>query len=928
MTDEHAGTRRAFELFDEALQRPSGERSAWVERRTSGDPSLAAEVMSLLAAHGASGILDRSPAFPIADGLAEPTPTSAEVAARISAALADRYDDIQPLGEGGMAVVYLAREDKHDRMVVLKVLRPDVAETYGEERFLQEVRLASTLSHPHILPFLDSGRADGLLYYVMPHAPGETLQELAAREGPLAPERAGPLLRDVADALAFAHGHGVVHRDLKPANVLCVDDHAYLMDFGVAKALHPDSDDVLTRPGFSPGTPRYMAPEQWSDGREAGAAADVFAWGQVAHESLTGTLVSVEGADPRHTTERLDQLAPALPDGWSRTIARALSPDPESRPTAREVHEVMQSRRTGGAPTSADGRRRWIAAGVAGVVLAGAAFASVWRDGRSIQPPTSPGLVTPIAVAPFRNETGDPSLDFLGRLAGDWITQGVRELGEVVVPWSVSRDVLERARGDTTVDAALLLEEEVGARTVITGRFYRVGDQVSFAADVTETAGPTLLVATSPVGAPFDEAERALEELRDRIMGSVSALTGERTAGMPSLTNRAPTVDAYRSFDQGLAHYLVQEYGQATTEFRRAFERDTTFLTTLLFAAATARNQGDDAVADSLIDFLEPRRERLTRYDDLRWQFQDASRKGESQTALRALREATALAPGSRAAYNLALVANGLNRPQEALDALDTLDPDGGEIRGWAQYWTQRSHALHLLGRHREEAAAAAEMVRRHPERTVAPVLLARALGSEGRIGELEDVLTQSALRPPRTYWSHGAALTVAGEELLAHGAPERAAPLLARAEAWLDDQIRAAPDYLAHRYWKASVLYDQRRWQEAATVASLLLESAPDNTTYRGMTAVGVARTGDPTEAIDHLARDAWRGQEGDRLIYSARVHAILGDLDRAFADLAAALEQGVGGFGWTHATAHHDFELMRADERIARLLAPTTVR
>ncbi len=908
--DEPTRRARVFDIFDGAVSLPESERAAWIEQQAMGDAELAGEVAALLAAHEAPGLLDRPLRVRGVSG-----ETAETVAKRCTAALFDRYDDFELVGEGGMSFVYRATEKKHDRPVVLKVLRPEVAAAYGEARFLREVQLASKLSHPHILPLIDSGRADGLLYYVMPHTDGETLHARLSRIGALAPPRACPLLRDLADAMAYAHGRGVVHRDLKPANVLCVDDHAYLMDFGVAKLLSGKVPDGLTRPGHSPGTPQYMAPEQLDEGQDVGAAADVFAWGQLAHQTLTGTLVpSVAGASVAVGT-RLGGVE-GLGEDWVRAIAQALSADSEARPDSSELFHRLQASSGPARQRRSRRRRGWVAATLLGVL-----GVTWWNVRSSRVAPLTEGLATPIAVAPFRNETGDASLDFVGRLAGDWITQGVRTLGSVVVPWSVSRDVVERVGGDTATDQVLLLGSELGAGTVITGRFYRVGEQLSFTADVTTADGLTQLVATDPVTAPIDRVEDALSELRDRIMGGVSVLTGERTADIEVLANRAPTLEAYRAFDRGLAHYLAQEYNQATPAFLQAFDRDTTFLTTLLYAAATAQNQGDGSTADSLLSLLEPRRDRLSRYDDLRWQAHTALLRGEMRPALRALRQATSLAPFSRAAYNLALVATQLNRPQEALEALNTLDPDGGEIRGWAQYWTQKTHALHLLGRHGEEADAAAEMVRRYPERTVAPVLLVRGAAAAGDVERLEEVLSSSALRAARTYWSHGGALTVAGEELLSHGSAEAAAPYLRRAEQWLDAEIARDPDYTAHRYWKASVLYDQQRWPEAAAAAARLVEVAPDNGTYVGMLAVSAARLGDSERAERLVDADWWPGDEGGRLIYSARIQIILGNHERALRDLSDALEHGVSGLAWTHATSHHEFAELRSDERFRRL-------
>jgi len=539
--------------------------------------------------------------------------------------------------------------------------------------------------------------------------------------------------------------------------------------------------------------------------------------------------------------------------------------------------------------------------------------------------PAPPGasLAGPIAVAEFRNETGDPSLDFVGRMAGDWVTQGLQKLGgSQVVPWPMALDASRRARADSVADPVPVLRRETGAALAVTGAFYRVGDELRFQTEITDAVESRVLSAPEPLSAPIDRPADGVGELRDRIMGSVAALSGGRAEAVPGLAARAPRFEAYRAFDRGLERYLAQEYTEATPDFLLAYELDTTFHTALLYGATTAWNQGDRRATDSLLRVLEPGREALSEFDDLRWQFLDALLRSDAQDGLRALRRSAELAPASRAAYNLARIALRLNRPREALEAIESLSPDAGAMRGWAQYWTVRTHALHLLGRHDEEAEAAREMARRHPERTVAPVLEARALAAAGDEEALRAALEASSARSPRTYWSHGAALTVAGEELLAHHGPTRAEPHLERALEWTERWIEEDSTYLAHRYWRGSALYDLQRWADASEAFEALVRDAPTNDAYLGMAAVAAARLGRRDAATGHLTGDAWLGAVGERLAYEARVEAILGDLDRAFVLLSQAFERGVDGWEWLHASAHHDIEIFRRDSRIARLL------
>jgi serine/threonine protein kinase len=181
---------------------------------------------------------------------------------RLRDALDDRYRVDRELGSGGMATVFLAHDLRHDRDVAIKVLHPDLGAAIGGDRFLSEIRTTARLQHPHILPLLDSGTADGLLYYVMPLVTGETLRARLARERQLPIQDAVRIAAEVADALGYAHGLGVIHRDIKPENILLQGGHALVADFGIALAVQTAGGERMTQTGLSLGTPQYMSPEQ------------------------------------------------------------------------------------------------------------------------------------------------------------------------------------------------------------------------------------------------------------------------------------------------------------------------------------------------------------------------------------------------------------------------------------------------------------------------------------------------------------------------------------------------------------------------------------------------------------------------------------------------------------------------------------------
>jgi len=257
---------------------------------------------------------------------------------RLTAALTDSYEIKREIGEGGMATVYLAHDRKHDRDVAIKVLHPDLGAALGADRFLAEIRTTARLQHPHILPLLDSGAAEGLLYYVMPFVAGETLRNRLERERQLPINDAVRIAREVADALGYAHGRAVIHRDIKPENILLQDGHALVADFGIALAVQTAGGARMTQTGLSLGTPQYMSPEQAMGERTIDARSYVYALGAVTYEMLAGeppfTGPTVQAIVAKVMTERptsLRTIRDTVPAGVEHAVFTALAKLPADR---------------------------------------------------------------------------------------------------------------------------------------------------------------------------------------------------------------------------------------------------------------------------------------------------------------------------------------------------------------------------------------------------------------------------------------------------------------------------------------------------------------------------------------------------------------------------------------------------------------------
>ena len=292
-----------------------------------------APAVALAGSDDAVGVVTaRDPASPA------PAAPPADDPRRLRAALAGRYDLEHELGRGGMATVHLARDVRHDRRVAIKVLRAELAAVLGQDRFLQEIRLAAQLTHPHIVPLYDSGKVDGILYYVMPRLEGETLRARIEREQRLAVDGAVEIARSVAAALDYAHRKGVIHRDIKPENILLHEGQPMVLDFGIALAVTQAGGNRLTEPGITLGTPTYMSPEQAVGDPDVDARADIYALGCVVYEMLAGeppfTASNIQGLIAKIVADRpapLARLRSDVPAHIAAAVHRAIAKEPADR---------------------------------------------------------------------------------------------------------------------------------------------------------------------------------------------------------------------------------------------------------------------------------------------------------------------------------------------------------------------------------------------------------------------------------------------------------------------------------------------------------------------------------------------------------------------------------------------------------------------
>jgi tetratricopeptide (TPR) repeat protein/tRNA A-37 threonylcarbamoyl transferase component Bud32 len=504
-----------------------------------------------------------------------------ELLNRLSAALGDTYRLEKELGGGGMSRVFLAEEIELGRRVVIKVLPPDMAAGVNQDRFRREVQLAASLQHPHIVPLLTAGSAEDLLYYIMPYIEGESLRAKLSREEALPVAETVHILSEVLDALAHAHGHGVVHRDIKPDNVLLSGKHALVTDFGVAKAVSESTGggSSLTSLGMALGTPAYMSPEQAAANPNVDHRADIYAVGALAYEMLCGN-PPFGGGNPQavlaaHVTqipEPCTKHRPAVPDGLNSLVMRCLEKHPADRwQSAEELQPQLQSMTTpsgGITPT-----------GTQPVVALSAEIAT--RQAHPIRLTSLFGLASIGALA---------IVYFLVQSLGlpDWVFFGAIALLAIGFPIMLLTGHHERRRAAARTTGVQFPTPAGGMQRWFTWRRALLGGAFAFASlgVVTTVYMGMRAIGIGPVGTLM--ATGALEERARILLADFENRTTDSSLG-PSVT------DAFRvDLAQSRAVKLVD--ASLVADALRRMERGATAPLNIVLAREVAQREGINAI--------------------------------------------------------------------------------------------------------------------------------------------------------------------------------------------------------------------------------------------------------------------------------------------------------------------------------------------
>jgi len=437
-----------------------------------------------------------------------------------------------------MALVYLARDLRHERFVALKTLRPEIAIALGRERFLREIKLAARLQHPNILPVYDSGDAGGTLYYVMPFVEGESLRDKLDREPQLPIDDALQIAREVAEALAYAHDHDVVHRDIKPENIMLSGGHAIVADFGIARAVSAAGGDKLTQTGLAIGTPAYMPPEQASGSGQVDRRSDIYSLACVLYETLAGqppfTGPTAQAIMARHSLDavpRLKIVRDAIPDELEVVIERALEKVPADRyQTSGEFAKALTSASTGSVsrvtaarrPSRAQltwRRRMSVGIGIGVIVVIAGAWLLFGRHGRGGSGGGGRTLAqNRVAVLYFNDASRDSSLRFLA----DGLTESlIDQLSAIRALDVVSRNGVAPFRGREVPRDSIARALEAG--TLVEGEVEPVAGRARVTIRLVDGASGTDLRRQSfelPLGAHL--------AMRDSLVAQAAAFLRER----------------------------------------------------------------------------------------------------------------------------------------------------------------------------------------------------------------------------------------------------------------------------------------------------------------------------------------------------------------------------------------------------------------
>ncbi len=847
-----------------------------------------------------------------------------------------RYCIIRLLGSGGMGDVYLAQDTELNRQVALKFLSFVLASDPNcRIRFTREAHATAKLNHPNIVTIHEVGEFNSRPFMAMEYVEGESLKSLIEKQK-LPVERALDIALQLCRGLAEAHAAGIVHRDIKPNNILINNKGlCKLLDFGLAAMQGCES---LTKTGSTLGTVNYMSPEQVL-GKDVDTRSDIFSFGVLLYEMLTGRLPfhgDIEAvmmyAIANEKPDTLSRHKPGIPQVLQGIIDKALQKRPEDRyqaisDLADELSTVNRDRSREHnlivAPTvprvsfkpripTSFPRRKITAAAVAILTIAAVIALFLVNPFKS-----SDGTLKRVVVVPFKNQTGDPTLDPLGRMVADWATQSLAQTGwvEAVPPEALSG--LEKTQDIKEIAGV------TGASMIVLGSYYQFGDSIRFQAKVVN-ANDKLLQAVEPISSQSTKSMEGVEVVLQKVVGALAMQVN------PSLLDnfrhfilKPPSYEAYQQAIQGLDLFMREsDWVGSIKYFEKAFSIDTSYMYPLFFMHAALRTIGQFAQADSVLQFLALRRDRLTHFQQLQLENFIAVMAGDGMKALVAAREEAKAAPGHLSYVVWGQQALMANYPRECIQAFLKVNPK--EIAIWPYTLANLADAYHLIGDYKKELETARQGRRMFPGNSLFLLREIQAFAALGKIGDLRRVLGETA--DYEKGQELGFNMRFAARELRAHGHEDTAMAIYYEAIRWFENlqdgetepqriDYGVTPEKIKSRRFDYGImLYEARRYQPAKTVFEELMKDSTENPSYIVYLGLAAARLGEKERALEISAGLGNIKQPylfGRPNYYRARIAAILGDKTQAVNLLKESARQGNGD--WMLAHVEFDLESLR---------------